>query len=148
MVSHPGSASSKDPACQCKRCERREFDPWVRKILWRRVWQPTPVLLFGESHGQRSLVDYSPQSHTESDRTKATQHTCCESQDARIFSNYGFLRIYTQEWDCWIIWGRQRLKWLDSITDLMDMNLSELLETLKNRETWCVIVHGVTKSRT
>ena len=42
----------------------------------------------------------------------------------------------------------QRMKWLDSITDLMDMNLSELLETLKDRETWCVIVHGVTKSRT
>jgi len=42
----------------------------------------------------------------------------------------------------------QRMKWLDSITDLMDMNLSELLETLKDRETWCVIVHGVTKSQT
>ena len=40
------------------------------------------------------------------------------------------------------------MKWLDSITDLMDMNLSELLETLKDRETWCVIVHGVTKSQT
>ena len=44
--------------------------------------------------------------------------------------------------------GWQRMKWLDSITDLMDMNLSELLETLKDRETWCVIVHGVTKSQT
>ena len=35
------------------------FDPWVRKIPWRRKWQPTPVLLPGKSHGQRSLVDYS-----------------------------------------------------------------------------------------
>ena len=43
---------------------------------------------------------------------------------------------------------RQRMKWLDRITDLTDMNLSKLLETLKDRETWCVIVHGVTKSRT
>ena len=34
------------------------FDPWVRKILWRRKWQPTPVLLPGESHGHSSLVDY------------------------------------------------------------------------------------------
>ena len=42
----------------------------------------------------------------------------------------------------------QRMKWLDSITDLMDMNLSELLETLKDRETWCVTVYGVTKSQT
>ena len=39
---------------------RPGFDPWVRKIPWRRKWQPTLVLLPGESHGQRSLVGYSP----------------------------------------------------------------------------------------
>ena len=39
---------------------RWEFDPWVRKILWRRKWQPTPIFLPGESHGQRRLVGYSP----------------------------------------------------------------------------------------
>ena len=37
-----------------------EFNPWVRKIPWRKEWQPTPVFLPGESHGQRSLVGYSP----------------------------------------------------------------------------------------
>ena len=37
------------------------FDPWVRKIPWRKAWQPTPVFLAGESHGQRSLEGYSPQ---------------------------------------------------------------------------------------
>ena len=37
---------------------RDTFDPWVKKILWRRKWQPTPVFLPGESHGQRSLVSY------------------------------------------------------------------------------------------
>ena len=36
------------------------FDPWVRKIPWRRAWQCVPVFLPGESHGQRSLVGYSP----------------------------------------------------------------------------------------
>ena len=36
------------------------FDPWVVKIPWRRAWQPTPVFLPGESHGQRSLAGYSP----------------------------------------------------------------------------------------
>ena len=36
------------------------FDPWVRKIPWRRAWQPTPVFFPGESHGQRSLDGYSP----------------------------------------------------------------------------------------
>ena len=44
--------------------------------------------------------------------------------------------------------GRQRLRWLDSITDLTDMNLSKLLETQKDRETCCVAVYGVTKSWT
>ena len=39
---------------------RLGFDPWVRKIPWRRKWQPTPVFLPGESHGQRSLEGYSP----------------------------------------------------------------------------------------
>ena len=39
------------------------FKPWVRKILWRRAWKPTPVFLPGESHGQRSLVGYSSWGH-------------------------------------------------------------------------------------
>ena len=39
-----------------QQCRRPGFDPWVRKIPWRRKWQPTPVFLPGESHGQRSLV--------------------------------------------------------------------------------------------
>ena len=39
---------------------KHEFDLWVRKIPWRRAWQPTPVFLPGESHGQRSLAGYSP----------------------------------------------------------------------------------------
>ena len=45
---------------------RPGFDPWVRKILWRRKWQPTPVYLLGEAHGWRSLVGYSPQGRKES----------------------------------------------------------------------------------
>ena len=44
----------------CRRHRRRGFNPWVRKIPWRRKWQPTPVFLLGKSHGQRSLVGYSP----------------------------------------------------------------------------------------
>ena len=50
----PGGASGKQPACQCRKLKRRGFDPRVGKIPWRRVWQPTPVFLPGESHGQRS----------------------------------------------------------------------------------------------
>ena len=56
----PGSASGKEPTCQCRRHKRCGFDPWARKIPWRRTWQPTPVFLPGESHGQMSLAGYSP----------------------------------------------------------------------------------------
>ena len=41
-------------------CRSIWFSPWVEKIPWRREWQPTPVVLSGESHGQRSLAGYSP----------------------------------------------------------------------------------------
>ena len=75
QVGFPGSASGKEPACQCPRCKRCRFDPWVGKIPWRRTWQPTPVFLPGESHGQRTLAGYSTWCHKESDTTEASQHT-------------------------------------------------------------------------
>ena len=53
----------------CFQCERPGFDPWVREILWRGEWQPTPVLLPGKLHGQRSLLDNSPWGHKDSETT-------------------------------------------------------------------------------
>ena len=49
--------------CQWRRYKRHEFKPWVRKIPWRRKWQPTPVFLPGESHGLRSPASYTLQGH-------------------------------------------------------------------------------------
>ena len=70
----PCSASGKEPTSQCRRHRRCGFDPWVWKIPWRRKWQPPPVFLLGESHGQRSLVGYSPWGRKELDMTKCA-HT-------------------------------------------------------------------------
>ena len=62
----PGGSDGK----ACLQCGRPRFNPWVRKIPWRRKWQPTPLLLPGKSHGQRSLVGYSPWGGKESDMTE------------------------------------------------------------------------------
>ena len=53
----PGGSEDKASACNAGDLG---FNPWVGKIPWRRKWQPTPVFLPGESHGQRSLAGYSP----------------------------------------------------------------------------------------
>ena len=58
----------------CLLSRRHRFDPWVRKIPRRRAWQPTPVLLPEESHGERSLVGYSPWGRKELDTTEVTEH--------------------------------------------------------------------------
>ena len=50
-------------------------ETWVGKSRWRRKWQPTPVFLPGEPHGQRSLAGYSPWGHKESDRTETQDST-------------------------------------------------------------------------
>ena len=79
----PWWLSGKESACQCR---RHKFDPWVRKIPWRRKWQPTVVFLPGKSHGQRSLVGYSPWGHKETD---TTEHTCART---RALNWHQFLR--------------------------------------------------------
>ena len=74
----------KEPTCQCRKHKRHGFDPWFGKIPWRREWQPTPVFLTGESHGQRSMANYSPQGRKESDMIEATQHAYLQDKDSRI----------------------------------------------------------------
>ena len=59
----------------CLQCGRPTFNPWIRKIPWRRKWQPTSVFLPGESHGWRSQAGYSPWGCKESDRTERLHFT-------------------------------------------------------------------------
>ena len=79
----------------CLECKRPGFEPSVGKIPWRRKWQSTPGLLPGKSHGQRSLVDYSPWGRKESDTTErlhyftAVQNPPANVADAGLITGSG-----------------------------------------------------------
>ena len=73
------------------------FDFWVRKIPWRRKWQPTPVSLPGKSHEQRSLVGYIPLGHKELDMTEQLSihtHTHKYTQIHTNTHKYTYTHIY------------------------------------------------------
>ena len=108
-----GGTSSKESACQCRRCKRCGFDPWVGKIPWRRAWQPNLVFLPGKSHGQRSLVGYSPWGLKEFDTTEClstAQHiitfNCLTDKTLRyktvLHPLQSLLHLGTTLWSLWI----------------------------------------------
>ena len=74
----PMAQEVKNPPARQETQKTQVFDPWVRKIPWRRKWQPTPVFSPGKSHGQRSLVGLRPWGHKESD---TTEHIRADMQD-------------------------------------------------------------------
>ena len=79
MASQVALVVNKQPA-KAGDVRRCSFYLWVGKIPWRSAWQPTPVFLPGESHGQRTLAGYSPWGRKESDTTKQlTLHFMAES---------------------------------------------------------------------
>ena len=92
----PIGSDSKNSACQCR---RRGFKSYGK--IWRRKWQPTSVLLPGESHRWRSLVGYSPRSHKESDTTEVTDHAQCN--DLTHIYNDMFTTISLVNIHCFII---------------------------------------------
>ena len=75
-----GGTSGKEPTCQCRRCG---FDPWIGKIPWRMKWQPTPVFLPREFHGQTRLAGYNPWDHKRVIHDLATK----QQQDQLKISN-------------------------------------------------------------
>ena len=85
MGFHGGSVS-KESTCQCR---KHRFNSWVRKIPWKRRWQPTPVFLSGKPHGQRSLAGYSPWGRNESDTTE------------RLTQNQGVHRVWNMDRKGW-----------------------------------------------
>ena len=110
-------ASSKEPACQWRRCKKCGFNPWIRKIPWKRKWQPTPVLLLGKFHGQRSLVGYSLWGHKELDTTEQLYNMKKISQmkgECNDYTNLFLFKLYHQTPDSllWIpssSWGKKYL---------------------------------------
>ena len=86
----PDGASGKESACRYRRCKRCRFNPWVKKVPWRRALHPTPVFWPGECHGQGSLVGYSPLGHTEQNTTGPL--TLQVSSDPALWSWHGDLR--------------------------------------------------------
>ena len=98
----PTWLSGKVSACQCRRDSRRGFNPWVRKMPWRNKWQPTPVFLPGKSHGQRSLVGYSPWGW------KRVRHDWASEYIYYVYtlsslSIYSSVYIYIQLTDFWTV---------------------------------------------
>ena len=77
--------------------ERPGFDPWVGKIPWRRKWQLTPVLLPGESHGQRSLAGYRQWGHKESDMIETNAFTVSKGEMFEISDSDLYLKKLEKE---------------------------------------------------
>ena len=146
VVGFPGGTNGKEPTCQCRRCKRCRFNPWVRKIPWRRAWQPTSVFLPGKFHGQRSLAGCSPWGCKESDMTERLNTFSLSllwaSQVALVVKNRdasaGELR------DPGSISGSARCPG-GGHGNLLQYSC---LENSMDRGAWRAIIHGVTKSWT
>ena len=80
----PWWLSGKESTCNAMQCNAGDgFYPWIRNIPWRRKWQPTPILLLGKSHGQRSLAGYSPRGH------KRVKHDLATKQQKQLVQSFG-----------------------------------------------------------
>ena len=93
----PGGTSGKEPACQC---QRHGFDPWVRKIPWRRKWQLNPVFLPGESNGQKSLPGCSLWDHKGSDRSERLSTHTYKKQTIYFIAPLKFPSPPAVTWKC------------------------------------------------
>ena len=78
----PGDTHGKEATCQCE--DIRDVGSVPAKIPWRRSWQPTPVFLPGEFHGQRRLVGCSPWDHKQLDMSEMTEHACKLSRFSHV----------------------------------------------------------------
>ena len=83
--------SGKEPACQCRRHKRLRFNPWVRKITWRRAWQPTPIFLRGESHGRGAWQ--ATVHRVSKNQTGLSTHTHTHTHNLHIWRKWKNMKI-------------------------------------------------------
>ena len=117
LFCHPGGKQS---TYQCKRCKGRGCTPWVRKIPWKRIRQPTPVYVLGRFHRLRSLEGYGPWGHKESDMTEHAHIVnlqCCVSfrYTAKWFSYTNALSILFQILFPYRLLQNTQISWLNSL---------------------------------
>ena len=106
------------------------FDPWLRKMPWRRKQPPTPVCLPGESHGQRNLAGYSPRGHNDLDMTEVTYHTCTILAEVETVTDFIFLgskitvnSVCSHEIKTRLLLGRKVTTNLESVLKSRDITL-------------------------
>ena len=100
------NTSDREPVCQCR---RRECDPWVGKVPWRREWQPIPVLLPGESHGQTSLTGYSPRDwRVGHENELARMHSCNQNVFLSMFL-WGTWESFLRKWNLSELYGMGKI---------------------------------------
>ena len=97
----------KEFACQSRRHRRHGFHPWIGKIPQGRTWQPTPVFLPGESHGQRSLVGYNPWGHKSQTQLSdwAYMHTLCDLAPNSLSQELHEWARQTASPSSWSVWS-------------------------------------------
>ena len=117
----PRWLSGKVSACQWR---RHKFDPWVRKIPWRRKWQPTPVFFPEKSHGQKRLVGYSLWGHKELDMTEHDTQTASQMYwiGQKVHSGFSVHKILIISW-CGL---RVSLEWSFESVDWVKITLTNV----------------------
>ena len=137
--------SGKESACQCR---RHKFDPWVRKIPWRRKWQPTPVFLPGKSHRQRSLAGYTVHGVTRFRHNLVTEQlhkTKIFNASKIVYYLYMLVIVYCS-WvilnsrrDIWHFFQLSFKPWNDLMMKLNNIHGEQaILFDLKHTEEWFV----------